>query len=296
MAFSEESGAIVVLLAGYRYSGRSLVLQRLELAGYTCVDNLPPALLPGYLEHGASGSGSGRVAVSLDTEGAGGPEALSRLLDGLSADGKRPCLVFMEAGDSVLSERRSSGDALTAPAEKEPPLSSREAMAAIRARADLVLDSSWMSPVEERDRIIAVAEGRPREAEPIVELLSFGYKYGVPSGDVVIDVRFIPNPYYVSSLRRLTGMDRACSEYVLGHESASAAVEALRALARAMLPAYVAQGRHVLRIRIGCTGGQHRSVAVTEALGSALKADGVRCEVRHREMDAGRYPTSTAAR
>lgn len=296
MAVDETRGTIVVLLAGYRYSGRSLVLQRLELAGYSCVDNLPPALLPGYLEHGASDSGYGKVAVALDTERTGDPEVLSRILDSLAAKGARPCLVFMEAGDSVLSERRSSADELAPPGSEKPSFLFREAMSSIRARADLVLDSSWMSPAEERDRIIAVAEGRLRDVKPAVEILSFGFKYGVPSGDIVLDVRFIPNPYYVSSLRPLTGIDRACSEYVLGHESASAAVNAIHSLAGAMLPAYVAQGRYTLRIRIGCTGGQHRSVAVAEAIGAALRADGVQCEVRHREMEAGRYRTSAANR
>ena len=294
MTCNETGGPVVLLLAGYRYSGRSLALQKLELAGYTCVDNLPPALLPGYLEHGASGSGYGKVAVALDTERAGDPEALSRILDGLAANGARICLVFMEAGDSVLSERRSSSEELASPGADNPSLTFREAMSSIRARADLVLDSSWMSPVEERDRIIAAAEGRRRDVKPEVEIQSFGFKYGVPSGDVVLDVRFIPNPYYVSALRPLTGIDRACSEYVLGHESASAAVSAVCSLARAMLPAYVAQGRHRLRIRIGCTGGQHRSVAVAEAIGAALRADGIQCEVRHREMEAGRYRTSAA--
>ncbi|MBU0927416.1 MAG: hypothetical protein KKA67_06680 [Spirochaetes bacterium] len=289
MAINERSGATVVLLVGYRYSGRSLALQRLELAGYTCVDNLPPALLPGYLDHGASADRIGRIAVALDTEGPGGPAETTLLLDRMENEGKRPCLVFIEAGDSVLAERRSSGDELAAPEGEGMPLSPREAMAPIRARADLVLDSSWMSPLEERDRIIAAAEGRSRDVRPTVEIMSFGFKHGAPAGDVSIDVRFIPNPYYVSALRPLSGLDRACSGYVLGHESASATVEALRSLVRTMLPAYAAQGRHVLKVRIGCTGGQHRSVAVAEALRAALAADGVPCSVRHREIEAGRH-------
>jgi UPF0042 nucleotide-binding protein len=122
------------------------------------------------------------------------------------------------------------------------------------------------------------------------EIMSFGFKYGVPAGDIVIDVRFIPNPFYVDALRPLCGLDPACSAYVLGSEHASATIDALTGLASTMIPIYMALGRSPLRIMIGCTGGQHRSVAMAEALGTTLVRLGHVCSIRHREMEDGRYP------
>ncbi|PKL09747.1 MAG: hypothetical protein CVV51_02130 [Spirochaetae bacterium HGW-Spirochaetae-7] len=293
MAIDEKREPVVVLLAGYRYAGRSLVLQRLELAGYTCVDNLPPGLVPGYLEHGKDDQRPSRIAVALDTNGEGGIAALSRLLDRLDGQGRRYGLVFLEAGDSALAERQAAADDVSATNDHDglqaTLQAARESMAPIRERASLVLDSSWMSPLEERDRILAMAEGRQHVALTFVELMSFGYKFGAPTGDIVFDARFIPNPYYVSNLRALTGLDLACAGYVLANDGAIGALEALRSLVQAMLPSYSSQGRRVLKVRIGCTGGQHRSVAMAEALAQALRSEGCQCVVRHREMEAGRY-------
>jgi UPF0042 nucleotide-binding protein len=205
----------------------------------------------------------------------------------------------MEAGISALRERAESADNPTtgvakgmdgdAEADEESGLREREYFRLLRERAHLVLDSSFASPVEERDRIIALVEGRESGTRTVVELSSFGFKYGAPGGDLVLDVRFIPNPYYIAELRPLTGRDPACADYVLGHASARESLTALRSLVAAMVPAYAAQGRATLKVRIGCTGGKHRSVAMAEALGTALTELGIPVRIRHREMLAGRY-------
>lgn len=290
MVANEQGEGLVVILAGYRYSGRSLVLQRLELSGYACVDNLPPGLVGGYLGHR---NGAGRneprfSAIAVDTDGSGGPAALLELLDDLGGTGQPFRLVFMEAGDSALLERMEASDAVAGTSSPDELARRREALSAVRARADLILDSSYMSPLEERDRIIALAEGRSGAVETAVDIMSFGFKHGMASGDVVVDVRFIPNPYYVAALRPLCGKDAACAEYVLGHESAKGTVESLSLLLRAMAPAYGAQGRSALKVRIGCTGGKHRSVAVSEALAASLRGFGLKATARHRELEAGR--------
>ena len=289
MTLDGSSDVIVVLLAGYRYAGRSLVLQRLELAGYTCVDNLPPSLVLDYLKHGKNDRRPNRIAVALDTDGADGVAALIRLLAGLDSEGRRYSLVFLEAGDSALAERKAAADDVSATedhAESQAALqTARESMAPIRARADLVLDSSWMSPLDERDRILAAAEGRQHSTQTLVEIMSFGYKFGAPTGDIVLDARFIPNPYYVSNLRQLTGLDPACASYVLGNDGASGALEALRSLVQAMLPSYSLQGRRVLKVRIGCTGGQHRSVYAAKKLSEHLEHNRfLTVLVQHREI------------
>lgn len=287
MDTTDKNQILGVLLAGYRYSGRSLVLQRLELAGYTCVDNLPPALVRDYLARDRGNGSPRRMAISLDTDFSGGPTEVMTLLDRLAEEGS-PCkLVFLEAGDGALRERQAAAEDTDLGWNEEELEAMRVSMAGIRARADLVLDSSYASPLEERDRIIALVEGRLHRAGTKVDVLTFGFKYGAPQGDLVLDVRFIPNPYYVAALRPLTGMDPACAEYVLGHEGARATVQALVSLVQAMLPSYTAQGRNTLRIRIGCTGGRHRSVAVADALSKALGDLGLPVSLRHRELDGG---------
>ena len=290
MKDDDPDGTIAVLIAGYRYAGRSLVLQRLESAGYACVDNLPPHLVPEWLSHEHSSCRRRRIAAVVDTEGSEGIEALLRALERLDSEERLYRLVFMEAGISALRERAEAADEMAVgEADEESRLRERESFQPLRVRADLVLDSSFASPVEERDRIIALAEGKAPSARTVVEITSFGFKYGAPGGDLVLDVRFIPNPYYIADLRPLTGKDAACADYVLSHPSARESLTALSSLVTAMVPAYAAQGRAILKVRIGCTGGKHRSVAMAEALGIVLAELGVPVKVRHREMLAGRY-------
>jgi len=266
------------------------VLQRLELSGYACVDNLPPGLVAGYLGHRKS-SGRGkpfRGAIAVDTDGPGGPAALLELIEALGEAGQRFNLVFMEAGDSALLERMEASESVAGTSSPGELALQREALSQVRAKADLILDSSYMSPLEERDRIIALSEGHVGAVETAVDIMSFGFKHGAAPGDVVVDVRFIPNPYYVAALRPLCGKDAACAGYVLGHESAQGTVDALARLLQAMVPAYSAQGRNSLKVRIGCTGGKHRSVAIAEALAARLQERGLKAAARHRELDAGR--------
>jgi len=280
----------VVLLAGYRYSGRSLTLQRLEAAGYTCVDNLPARMVSEYLAHDEVRQGNSRFAIAVDTAGTSGPAALEKLLDRLEQEGLPLAFVFIEAGASVLGERaQAAEDGRSEIIVSEANDKERIALAAARKRAHLILDSSYSSPVEMKDRIISLMEGRLRDVETLVEILSFGFKYGAPTGDLLLDVRFIPNPYYVAALRPLTGKDALCSEYVLSQESARTSLDALAGLIQGMVPAYAEQGRGIIKVRIGCTGGRHRSVAIAEALGVILSREGIPVRVRHREIEAKRY-------
>jgi UPF0042 nucleotide-binding protein len=296
MQGNKSEGTTVILIVGYRYAGKSLVLQHLERSGYRCVDNLPEALIADCLSQMMRGAGPARprVALAVDT-GTGnavpgeparpGRASLLSVRDGLAAAGHSPFIVFLAASDSALKERHAASQAQdSSHDDSERRDAERAALAPLREAADLILDSSYASPTDERDRIIALAEGERRQVQTVVEVSSFGFKYGVPAGDIVLDVRFIPNPYYVSELRPLTGKDRACADYVFGEEGARVALEALVRLVGAMAPAYEAQGKPVLRVRIGCTGGQHRSVAMAEALGRALAERGLEVQVRHREL------------
>lgn len=286
-------GTVAVLVAGSRYAGKSLALRQLELSGYDCVDNLPIRLLPECLARAmARGTGrGGRFAASIDAGGEDPAESaalLARARNDVEVAGGRCRIVFLLASDSALRERHAASDSIDAATDTAAAArrdAERSALEPIRASADLVLDTSYASPAEERDLILAAAEGEVPARSAVVELSSFGFKHGAPAGDVVVDVRFIPNPYYVPELRPLSGKDKACADYVLGHESARRALEGLVALAAAMEPAYAAQGRPVLRIRVGCTGGRHRSVAMVEALGAALAERGIAAVIRHRDLE-----------
>ncbi len=295
---SDESGqSAIVLVAGYRHAGKSLVLQHLEQAGYACVDNLPARLVPDYLAHQEE-EGARRIAVVVDLGAPGqdrepGTRELLDLRGRLRAEGKACSLVFIGAGDTVLCERAAALKPLESPVEGMGRRESeRLALAPVKAAADLAIDSSWIAPTEVRDQILTLAEGGRPEVRTVVDIGSFGYKYGPAQGDVVVDVRFVPNPYYVASLRPLSGMDRECADYVLSHDCAKAALAGLVSLATAMEGAYALQSRPSLRIRLGCTGGWHRSVAMAEALGAALVEKGLRVKVGHREFggQAGRAP------
>jgi UPF0042 nucleotide-binding protein len=212
-----------------------------------------------------------------------------------SAPPTTPALVFLEAGDSVLLERRIA--AAQAAGEPIPPeraaaelAASRRILEPLRARSALFLNSGFMPVQEEAERVIALAESRPYRVATALHIQSFGYRYGPPPGDVVIDVRFIPNPYYVYSLRPMTGRDEPCASYVFGFECARKALESLGILAEMMFNNLLEQGRDTCTICIGCTGGQHRSVAVAEALGRKMKARGYPVSVTHREKEAGHWP------
>jgi UPF0042 nucleotide-binding protein len=212
-------------------------------------------------------------------------------------------LVFMEAGDSILLERWAVTE--TIPTGQAPGLypegwaaeleNYRKILEPLRSRADLILNSGYMTVQEEADRVAALAENRVYRADTALEILSFGYRYGIASGDAVIDVRFIPNPYYVYSLRPLTGRDKACAGYVFNFDASHKTLEALALLAETLIRSFREQGKPLLRICIGCTGGQHRSVAMAEALGSRMQEKGCPVTVRHREMEAGLWPRGRSA-
>jgi UPF0042 nucleotide-binding protein len=197
--------------------------------------------------------------------------------------------VFIEAGDPVLIDRRPIGFGINREDASENLQKSRGSFEPIRSKADLILNSTYMLPRDEADCIDALVDGRSYQVETMVEIMSFGFQYGGETGDLVLDIRFLPNPYYIHSLRSLTGKDLSCAAYVLGFEDAQKTLCHLEKLTETMLHAFKKQGRKILKIRIGCTGGQHRSVALAEALAKKVKPLTCPVTIRHREMEARRY-------
>ena len=310
----------VALILGYRFAGKSLVLQHLERAGYTCVDNLPVGLVGDYLDHqeprgarqeplGASqelqgaqpepkaGVAGRKFAVVVDAARAGEAgdgRAVLELRDGLAAAGYRCGIVFLEASESALSERMGgSRPHALAEADRAARDLERRWLAPAREAADLVLDSSYSSPADEAKRIIALGGDEPARSAPSSRSAPSATSMAPPRAtSSSMWALFIPNPYYVAGLRPLSGKDKACADYVLGSESARGALEGLVRLVASMEAGYALQHRPLLRVCVGCTGGWHRSVAMVEALGSALAGLGLQTATVHREFSkAGRGPT-----
>jgi UPF0042 nucleotide-binding protein len=283
-----------VVLTGLSGSGKSQAIRALEDLGYFCVDNLPVTLLPMLAELTLrAGSEISRAAVVVDVrEG--------RLLQDFPAIYKRlkamrnlnPVLIFLEANEPTLvrrfSETRRPHPLAPDRSALEGIREERTAMRPIRRLADHVVDTSGMTVHELRHVFTGVAGGRaPGASHLVVTILSFGFKHGIPVDlDLLFDVRFLPNPHFVPSLRRFTGRDREVVRYLDRSEATSEFLRHTLNLLKFLIPQYVSEGKSYLTIGIGCTGGRHRSVAVAEALRKRLgKLKDVRVRVRHRDID-----------
>jgi UPF0042 nucleotide-binding protein len=278
-----------VLIGGYPRSGRTSVLHELQALGYEIFDDAGLEEIIRFFSKSRCFSRRAKIAVVMGNENGEAPGGLDDFFGKPEARQFPFKLVFIEAGDAVLIDRRPA-DSNTSPEEASEKLqNSRKSFELIRSKADLILNSSYMLPRDEAYRIEALVEGRPYQVETVVEIMSFGFQYGGEAGDLVLDVRFLPNPYYVNALRPLTGRDEPCAAYVLGFEDAQRTLHLLGELMETMVHAFRKQGRKILKICIGCTGGQHRSVALAEALAKKIKSSGCPIKIRHREMEAHRY-------
>ena len=279
----------LVILTGLSGSGKSTVLHAFEDMGFYCVDNLPVELIPIFAELHAAGEGDfARAALLVDAREGSQLEKLPALLKHLRND--HPItLVYIEAGEDALLRRYSEtrrphplGKALSV---RESLLHERNLMDPIRKLADVTIDTSQFNVHELRHFIterFKTADKRPL----LVSLVSFGYKYGLPSdSDLVFDVRFLPNPHFVPALRRRTGRDRAVVAFMERDESSREFMDRLEDYVRYVVPHYIAEGKSYLTIAIGCTGGHHRSVMIAERLKRALGSiPGVAVRVRHRDI------------
>jgi UPF0042 nucleotide-binding protein len=281
----------VLLITGMSGAGRSQAADVMEDLGWSVVDNLPTPLVDRIVEL-ASGPGSslGKLALVVGTS----PHQSDILgaIARVEAAGHRVKIVFLEASTPELVRRYDatrrrhplddgSGGLLDA-IERE-----RALLEPVKAEADLVIDTSDLNVHQLKARLIGTFPPEQSASTLQVAVISFGYKHGLPlDADIVMDVRFLPNPYWDESLRALTGQDERVRNYVLGSEG-RAFLEAFQGLLRQLLPAYAAEGKSYLTIAIGCTGGRHRSVAIADKLASWLRANGFPPRVTHRDVDRG---------
>jgi UPF0042 nucleotide-binding protein len=286
--------ARLVLVTGLSGSGKSTVASCFEDLGYSVADNLPMPLLRRFLDDpvGLTG-GHDRIAVVADLRAAAFAREAPALWRGLDREKLAPTLVFLESSDDALVRRFSEsrrphplGTDLTV---VEAVRRERELLADLRGAADLVLDTSDWS-VHEMRSLVYRQFGREEGHEPemAVCLVSFGFKHGPPNGsDLVFDVRFLPNPHFVEGLRERSGLEEPVTDYLEAQPGFEELVARLTDLLVFLLPRYRNENRSYVTIGVGCTGGRHRSVAVTEALSARLRSAGWNVDIRHRDLERG---------
>lgn len=285
-----------VLVTGLSGAGKSQALRFLEDLGYYCVDNLPPALVPTIAELTLNAAKARRrVAVCVDVRGGDDLLNLPAYLDEAAEKGVRPETLFLESADAVLlrrySESRRKHPATFDGTVEEGIQHERELLAPIRAKANLILDTSTTSVGQLRERVGAVFGGERAAREMLVGVMSFGFKYGIPQeADLVLDVRFLPNPFYDSSLRPLSGEDSQVASFVLDNAEGGEFLAKVKDLLTFLLPKYAQEPKSYLTIAVGCTGGRHRSVAVARELLGFIREMQWPVTLRHR--DAGRAAES----
>jgi RNase adapter protein RapZ len=291
MKLAIRSHVKMVIITGMSGAGKTVVVQALEDIGYFCVDNLPPALLPKFVEllKDPDHHTTDKVALVMDLRGREFFDQLGTSLDQLmSTPSIIPQILFLDATDSALvtrykETRRSHPLSPTGSPLKGIELE-RSLLAEVKGRAQLIYDTSDLKPKSLREKIIK--QFRETEQEGFsVNIESFGFKYGIPiDADLVFDVRFLPNPFYIESMRPLTGLDEEVSSYVLKFNETTEFMVKLIDLVSFMLPQYKREGKRQLIIAIGCTGGQHRSVTLAEYLANYFK-DQYDTNVSHRDVE-----------
>lgn len=286
----------LVIVTGVSGGGKTAALKMLEDARYFCVDNLPIPLLEKFVSVMEEGKEEGKeqnIALGIDARSGDALDELESILDRMKAAGYDYEILFMDADDAVLVKRyketrRSHPLAMMGRVDDGIHLE-REKMAFMKKRADYIVDTSHMLTRELKAEIDKIFVDNIAFNNMVISVLSFGFKYGIPAdADLVFDVRFLPNPYYVEELRPLTGMDDAIFQYVMRNETAQQFADKLEDMVKFLIPNYVREGKTNLVIGIGCTGGKHRSVTLARVLHdrlSEIKEYGLRLEHRDIQKD-----------
>ncbi len=281
-----------LIISGMAGAGKTRAADILEDMDYYCVDNMPAALLPKLAEF-CMGMGGRyeKVALVTDIRDAGGVDAIFEALDKLVGLGCKYEILYIEADVPTVIKRykesrrphplQSEVSSIQAAVELE----SRR-LALLRERADYVIDTSRLTLGQLQSKIFSLFSDEGMRRELHINVLSFGFKYGIPlEADMVLDVRFLPNPYYVTALREKTGMDDEVYDFVFQHETSKEFLRKLEDLMIFLIPQYIEEGKHSLTIAVGCTGGRHRSISIARALRDSMEKLGYAAELTNRDMD-----------
>lgn len=279
----------LVVVTGMSGAGKTVAMQSFEDLGYFCVDNMPPALLGKFWELVKESGKISKVALVIDLRSRAFYDEIFGMLQELDDgnDNLRPKILFLDASDEELVARYKE-------TRRAHPLAmdgrvldgiqrERELLSEIKSKAQLVIDTSKISPRQLREELFLNFESDQSTAFH-VNVMSFGFKYGIPiDADIVMDVRFLPNPYYVKDLREKTGNDQAVYDYVMNSEMTEEFYQQFIKMLRFVMPGYQKEGKSSVTIAIGCTGGQHRSVALANRIGKALQ-EKYPVNITHRDM------------
>jgi len=287
---SASREARLLIITGLSGSGKTHVARALEDIGWFCVDNLPSALIPRFAELIRGSEELRRSALVVDMREREFLRQFPHVFRQLRRrGGLGVSLLFLEADEKVLVRRFSETRRPHPLAINQPAIEGireeREALKPIRKMADLILDTSDYTVHQLRDYIREHYDVRHEAAPIVVSVMSFGYKYGVPSdADLVFDVRFLPNPNFVPSLKALTGNHAPVVRYMRRQKDTAVFLEKVRSFLSYVIPRYIKEGKSYLTIAIGCTGGRHRSVMIANSLADALSGQGYPVRVRHRDL------------
>ena len=280
-----------IIISGLSGAGKSRAASDLEDLGFYCVDNMPAEMIPQYASLCLATKGRyEKVALVTDVRGSLSFDVLFQSLDALDKMGLRYSILFVEATTETLVKRfketrrlhplMRDGTPMMEALERE-----RTLLTPIRNRANVILDTSRLSTGMLRGMLIDMVAGGMREHAMSVNVLSFGFKHGIPlEADLVFDVRFLPNPYYIPELRNKTGLEEAVRNFVFRYQTTKDFVEKLEDLLNFTLPQYVEEGKTELVIAVGCTGGRHRSVAIAKELADFITKRGYTVVLSHRDM------------
>lgn len=280
----------MVIVTGLSGAGKTQALRYLEDLGFFCVDNLPPTMIPKFAELCAQSNRSiNNMALVVDIRGGEFFQALSEVLKQLEDGSIQFEVLFLEASDEVLVRRYKES-------RRRHPLSThgevlrniqeeRALLEEIRGSSDKIIDTSNLNTHQLKEKLVELFGSEAATSQLLVSVISFGFKYGIPlDSDLVIDVRFLPNPHYNPVMRPLSGNDPIIQDYVFGFPITAQFMEKFTDLVEFLIPCYIDEGKTMLMIAIGCTGGMHRSVALANRLGEILKNKDYRVTVSHRDI------------
>lgn len=281
----------IVIVTGMSGSGKTTAMAVLEDMGFYCIDNIPIKLIPKFIEILADSKEDIRnIALSIDVRGRGFFTGLSEDLRALKATRNKVTIIFLDSGDSVLLKRYSETRrkhplAHDAPIEEGFALE-RKYLAEIQNLADRILDTSDFTVHDLKRELKTFVHQSTQTKSMTIILESFGYRFGIPvDSDIVFDVRFIRNPYFVPELKRLNGLDRSVADYVAGDDVTARFLGIIKQFMEFAIPRYDAEGKSYLTISFGCTGGRHRSVTIVEEVKSIITALGYTPVVKHRDIE-----------
>lgn len=279
-----------IIVTGLSGAGKSSAVKVLEDLGFFCIDNLPPALLPKFTELcSQTGNKIEKVGLVIDIRGGKLFDDLFDWLSKIKEEGFSYKILFLEASDAVLVKRFKE-------TRRNHPLApegrvingikeERKILEKVREKADYIIDTSNLSPRNLKEEIKSIFIENKKYEGVIITIISFGFKYGIPTdSDLVFDVRFIPNPYYINSMKKLTGKDREVREYVMQWDETQKFLDKAYDMLEFLIPNYIKEGKSQLVISIGCTGGRHRSVTLAEELYKRLSENGHHVIVEHRDI------------